>query len=217
MQTLRIIALYIAVALIIPVTAVTQEPGSPPDNDIELTPFIPGTDKPRTQQCGRDTVYRYNEYTIYTKPTADVAGEDIDVYKTDPKNSDFCKIKDQKPVHTFDNEIMGGANFFAGLYLDYLFIDQGTGPSLRGLSIYDLSDGKLQFFTNYSDPVISNGALTYYETISSREFFDNKATCNKRGHWLRSGLRVLFQKQISYDLETGKKESLEKFRCVPAQ
>jgi hypothetical protein len=217
MHSTTYIAVIIAVLLIIPVTASsvdTDHPGTPGQI---LTPLIPGTDKPRIQKCSRGTVYQYNEYTIYTKPSKKQAGESIYVHDTDKKDKNLCKVKNLKPLRSYDNKILGGANFFAGLYLDYLFIDQGTGPSYRGLSIYDLKDNKLLFFTNYADPVLSDGTLTYFETIQPSEFFEAKKSCTKSGHWKRDGLRVYYQRQNTYKLDTGKKQWLDKYRCVPGQ
>ena len=217
MQPTMYITVIIAILLTIPLTARSADTDYPGAPDQNLTPLIPGTDTPRVQQCDRGTVYQYNEYTIYTKPSKQQAGESIYVYNANKKSSNPCQLKGRKPLYSYDNKILGGANFFAGLFLDYLFIDQGTGPSYRGLSIYDLSNGKLKYFTTYADPVLEDGTLSYFETISAREFFDKKNLCPKRSSWSRNGFSVVYQRQSAYKLDTGEKESSDIYRCVPGQ
>lgn len=217
MHSITYIAVIISVLVLVPLNARSIDPENPGAAGKNLTPLIPGTDKPYEYMCGPDTAYRYNEYIIYTIPSEQVTGESISVYKNDKKLRDPCKVKGQEHILILDNEIMGSANFFAGLYLDYLFIDQGTGPTYRGLSIYDLKNGKLLYFTNYTDPVLSDGTLTYFETIHPSEFFNAKNSCIHVGNWSKQGLSTHYQRQATYNLETGKKESLDKYRCYPGQ
>lgn len=216
MNKITNITLIIALLFIIPLTARSADPELPEDA-AKLIPLIPGTDTPHVKKCGNGTVYRYKEYTIYTIPTKQLAGENINVYHTDKKDGRLCKTPAREPLYTYDNDVLGGANFFAGLYVDYLFIDQGTGPTYRGLSIYDLKSGKLQYFTNYTDPVLSDGTLTYFETVHPREFYNAGNQCILLGDWAMQGLRTHYQRQTAYNLETGKKEALDKYRCRPGQ
>lgn len=217
MRQITHLALILTVLVIIPAGAFSYDPEQKAYTDEAVTPLIPGTDKPKVKRCGHDTLYQYNEYTIYTTPSYKKVGEIVYVYPTDKKNRELCKTKDQKPFRTFDNNALGEANFFAGLSADYMFIDQGTGPSYRGLSIYDLKDGKLIYYTNYTDPVLEHGTLTYFETISGREFFDKNNKCPDRGRWKTQGLSALYQRQMTYDLESGEKKALDEYRCVAGQ
>ncbi len=207
------ITVIIALLFITPLTARSADP-----EDMEnLTPLIPGTDTPHSTKCDSGAVYRYKEYTIYTKPTKQEIGENVYVSRTGKNDGRLCNAAERKPIYTYDNETLGGANFFAGVYQDYLFIDQGTGPTYRGLSIYDLKSGKLLYFTNYTDPVLTDGTLTYYETVHPREFYNAKNSCILLGDWIKQGLSTHYQRQTAYNLETGKKEALDKYRCHPGQ
>lgn len=216
MNSKTYISVIIALLFITPLTALSAAPAHAEAKE-QLTPLIPGTDIPRARECGRGNAYRYNEYTIYTEPAAEEVGENIKVYRTDKRDNNPCIVRARRPLYTYDNETLGGANYFAGLYLDYLFIDQGTGPSYRGLSIYDLSTGKLQYFTNYEDPVLSDGTLTYFETVHARDFYHAKNACLHIATWTKKGLSTHYQRKTAYNLETGKKEALDIYRCGPGQ
>ena len=217
MKSIKITTIIVAMLLLTQLEAFPFKSEPPRPSGEELTPLIPGTDTPRVQKCGSDTVYRYSEYTIYTVPSDQLPGEDIYVYKTDKKDRDPCKVKDREALITYDNEILGAANFFAGLNLGHIFIDQGTGPTFRGLSIYELDNNKLVFFSNYTDLVLADGTLTYYASIHPREFFHAKNACNQMGKWTEQGLSTHYQRQYTFNLVTGEKKPVDKYRCMPGQ
>lgn len=215
----KLLPLVLILAVILPLQAFSSEP-EPASQAPEFTPLIPGTDTPRVIDCPDGTVYKYVDYTVYAEPSVNMPGENIYVYpakKSVHIHTKPCSIKEQDPVRSYKNDVLGGAYFFVGLYQDYLFIDQGTGPSFRGLSIYDIKNGKLLFHTNYTDPVLDNDSLIYYTTIHANEFYGAKNLCPMSQHWRLNGFITLYQKEMSYNLETGINESKNKYRCIPGQ
>ena len=217
MNIVKQLTLLIALLAITSGAAQSQNIKHPPAAPDETTPLIPGTDRPQFKPCEGGTVYEYIKYTIYAAADEKMAGENISVYKRTDRGGDLCKVIEGKPDYLFNNDLLGGANFFAGLYKDYMFIDQGAGPDFRMLSIYELKDKKLILSTNYSDPVLTDGILTYYENVPPAEYERAKVPCPESGYWIRTGLTVLYQTQRSFNLKTGKKESSGKYRCTAGQ
>ncbi|MEW6144583.1 MAG: hypothetical protein AB1598_06140 [Thermodesulfobacteriota bacterium] len=178
--------------------------------------LLPGTDTPEAAVCPDGAAYVYREYTIYVRQTADTPGRDIDVYKPSEKVADPCgAVKGARyysvPAGAAD------AGFFAGVSGRYLFIDQGTGPSYRTISILDMREKTYPLrAVRYSDAKIEDGVFTYYETRDEIEGALAKIPCPEASEWKQQGLGVEYEEKISFDLETGKLTPLRVFRCSPA-
>lgn len=208
-------ALLAAVMLVISSAAASAQKEAPAPPSVSL---FPGTETPRVKQCPSGAAYIYKEYRIYVTQTPGSPGQDIYISKSPSPPSDPCgpdKCGQYFPIRAGD---LGGADYFSGISGDYLFIDQGTGPSYRTLSIFDMRDKTYPLrAVRYADAGIEDGIFTYYETMDEVEGALAKVPCPKASEWKRQGLTVVYEEQMSFDLKTGRQDSLRRFRCSPAQ
>lgn len=207
-------ALLAAVMLVISssVTAAQTETPAPPPS----VTLFPGTETPQVKQCPPGAAYIYKEYTIYVTETPGSPGQDIHIGKSPA--GDPCGPDKGGQYFTVLASGLGGADYFSGISGDYLFIDQGTGPSYRTLSIFDMRDKTYPLrAVRYADAGIKNGIFTYYETMDEVEGALAKIPCPKAPEWKRQGLDVVYEEQMSFDLKTGRQNSLRHYRCSPAQ
>lgn len=194
--------------------AAAIEEGSPPPS----VTLFPGTETPRMKQCPDGAAYVYKEYTIYVIQKPDTPGQEITIYKPPSPPADPCGAGKGSKYFTISAADSGGAGYFSGISGGYLFIDQGTGPSYRTLSIFDLREKTYPLRTvPYADARIENGLFTYYETMDEVEGVLSKIPCPKASEWKKQGLNVIYEEQMSFDLKTGRQSSLRNFRCSPAQ
>jgi hypothetical protein len=190
-----------------------EETSAPPSVSL-----LPGTDTPEAVGCPDGAAYVYKEYTVYVRQPADVPGQDIDVYHSSPRGAEDCGAGKGGKYYSIPAGELSGASYFAGLSGNYLFIDQGTGPSYRTLGILDLRKKTYPLrAVRYSDAVIENGHFTYYETRDEIEGALAKIPCPQASEWKRQGLGVEYEEKMSFDLKTGKLTPLRTFRCSPAQ
>ena len=207
-------ALLAAVMLVISssgAAAQTETPAPPPS-----VTLFPGTETPQAKQCPSGAAYIYKEYTIYVTETPGSPGQDIRIGKSPA--GDPCGADNGGQYFTVLASGLGGADYFSGISGDYLFIDQGTGPSYRTLSIFDMRDKTYPLrAVRYANAVIENGTFTYYETMDEVDGALAKIPCPKAPEWKRKGLNVVYEEQMSFDLKTGRQNSLRHFRCSPAQ
>ena len=210
-------ALLTAALVIIIITAVTaaigEETPAPPSVSL-----LPGTDKPAATNCPDGAAYVYKEYTIYVVQNADFPGQDIHIYKPPSPPGDPCGTGKGEKYFSIPAGESGGENFFAGISGNYLFIDQGTGPSYRTLTVFDMMEKKFPLLAlRYSGARIEHGALTYYETRDEVTGALEKIPCPAASEWKKQGLDVIYEEKMSFDLKSGKESSLRQFRCSPAQ
>jgi hypothetical protein len=99
-----------------------------------------------------------------------------------------------------------------------MFVDQGTGPSYRTISILDMREKTFPLLAvRYSDAKIADGLFTYYETRDEVSGALAKIPCPQAAEWKRQGLDFVYEEEMSFDLKTGRESSLRRFRCSPAQ
>lgn len=193
--------------------AIGQEPPAHPSVSL-----LPGTDKPAVTNCPDGAAYVYKEYTIYVIQNADFPGQDIHIYKPPSPPGDPCGAGKGEKYFSISSGESGGANFFGGISGNYLFIDQGTGPSYRTLSVFDIMEKKFPLLAlRYSGARIEHGILTYYETRDEVTGALEKIPCPAASEWKKQGLNIIYEEKMSFDLRTGKESSLRQFRCSPAQ
>ena len=197
---------FISAALVL-VTFVIAASGGEPAAHPSVS-LLSGSDTPRTTQCPDGAAYVYKGYTIYVTQSAESPGQGISVYEPPSPPSDPC------------GEGKGGRYFSipADESGDYLFIDQGTGPSFRTISIFDMKEKTFPLLEiRYSDAKIEDGALTYYESRDEVSGVLAKIPCPQASEWKKQGLDVVYEEKMSFDLKTGRESSLRQFRCSPAQ
>ncbi len=195
------------------ISSVGEEPPAP-----QSSIMLPGTDKPEVRSCPDGTAYDYKIYMIYVRQYADSPGQEIHIYKPASPPSDPCGPGKGAEYYSLPADKTGGAGFFAGVSGDYLFVDQGTGPSYRTISILDMREKTFPLLAvRYSDAKIADGLFTYYETRDEVSGALAKIPCPQAAEWKRQGLDVVYEEEMSFDLKTGRESSLRLFRCSPAQ
>lgn len=179
--------------------------------------MLPGTDAPEIKSCPDGSAYVYKIYMIYVRQNADSPGQEIHIYKPPSPPSDPCGPGKGTGYYSLPAD-KTGAGFFAGVSGDYLFVDQGTGPSYRTISILDMREKTFPLLAvRYSDAEVADGLFTYYETRDEVSGALTKIPCPQAAEWKRQGLDVIYEEEMSFDLKTGRESSLRRFRCSPAQ
>jgi hypothetical protein len=203
-------------ALVLITLVLTARAGDTPAPPI-IT-LLPGTDKPGITQCPDGAAYVYKVYMIYVQQNAEFPGQGIDIYKPHSTPRNPCGADKGGKYIAIPAGESGGPRFFAGISGNYLFIDQGTGPSYRTLTVFDIRDKTFPLTSiRYSDAKIAGGKLTYYETLNEVSGALDKLPCPQAGKWKQKGLSVIYEERMSFNLATGKVTSLHEFRCSAVQ
>ena len=143
----------------------------------------------------------------------------MNVFLYAPETSDGnpCDIDKKKASHIIGTGETEGSNFFAGVYKSYLFIDQGTGPDHRTLSVYDLTQKKLILLTEYSDPKLQDGVLTYYKTLVPDPGVIENIPCPDAEKWREQAHIVLYEQKENFTLNTERRLPIREYRCRSGQ
>ncbi len=179
--------------------------------------FVPGTENPVIKECSVGKAYLYNEYEIHVEPSPDEVGMNIFLYSPKVSDGNPCKLDRKTASHIISTGETEEKNFFAGIYKEYLFIDQGTGPDRRILSIYNLKDKKLILFTEYSSPNLKSGVLTFYKTLVPDPGVIESIPCPDAQEWRNQGLTVLYEQKETFTLETEIRTPVREYRCRAGQ
>jgi hypothetical protein len=122
----------------------------------------------------------FSTVTVKTTPSETGVGEDIVVDNFEIKNED--------------------AHFFAGVYKNFLIVDNGTSVNGRMLKIYNLASKSLAFSTSYEgDLKIENDQLTYLSVAKKSQGLEdalkqckNQSGCESNGLKTEIGLVSYF-------------------------
>lgn len=210
---MRVIPLLILIITIISCSNPDgNEPGSP-----EQQFGFPGTDKTEIVNCDDGAAYIYDDYVVYTTRAKGDSGYDIYVFDVAGQPAEPCGMDTAKAYLVITSKEAGGSNFFSGIYEDYLFIDRGTGPSHRMMNVFDMNTKRVLIFTEYTDASVSDGVLTYWDTIQESELPEEKVSCPEAAEWKKQGFEVIYERKATLDLKTGLKKPSSDYRCSPAQ
>jgi len=179
--------------------------------------LISGTENPVIKECAKGTAYIYKDYEIHVEPSPEHQGMNIFLYSPEISNGNPCNLDRATASHIIGTGETEGNNFFAGVYENYLFIDQGTGPDHRILSIYDLTQKKLILFTEYSAPDLKDGILTYYKTLVPDPDVIKNIPCPDAEKWTDQGLTVLYERKEKFTLKSEKILPVRDHRCRAGQ
>ncbi|MEM7009210.1 MAG: hypothetical protein AAF462_08770 [Thermodesulfobacteriota bacterium] len=179
--------------------------------------LIPGTENPIIKDCAKGKAYLYNNYEIHVEPSPEHWGMNIFLYSPDVSQGNPCTLDRKTASHIISARETGENNFFAGLYKNYLFLDQGTEPEQRILSVYDLATKRLILLTEYSDPALKDGVLTFYKTLVPEPGVIENIPCPKSQSWKDKGLNVLYEQKENYTLETETRLPIREYRCRAGQ
>lgn len=140
-------------------------------------------------------------------------------------------VKDEVDSTTTGQNIMAAINgkniyaipfinngFFAGIYNDRLFVDAGTGPDGREISIINLNTKKPVLRAPYvGEPeILSNGKMWYLRPAKEQDI-TKMPDCPERAEWEKNGLRVGYGQVCIYDLTNDSEIKKTEWRCVPLQ
>lgn len=179
--------------------------------------LIPGTENPMVKECAKGTAYIYKDYEIHVESSPEQEGMNIFLYKPELSKSNPCNLDRTKASHIIGTGETEGNNFFGGVYEEYLFIDQGTAPDQRILSIYDLSQKKRILFTEYSGPDLKDGVLTYYKTLVPDPGVVESIPCPDAKKWTDQGFTVLYEQKETFTLESETRLPVREYRCRAGQ
>jgi len=186
-------------------------------NSAEKAGLIPGTENPKIKKCQNGGAYIYKEYEIKVEPSPERQGMNIFLYAPETSGGDPCNIEKKKASHIIGTGQTEENNFFAGLYKNYLFIDQGTGPDQRILSVYDLTQNKLILLTEYSDPRLKGSVLTYYKILVPDPGVIENIPCPDAEKWREQALTVLYEQKETFTLNTERRLPIREYRCRAGQ
>jgi len=185
--------------------------------DAKKAGLIQGTENPVIKECNSGKAYLYQEYEIHVEPSPELEGMNIFLYSPEMSQGNPCKVDRKNASHIIGTGETEGNNFFAGVYGNYLFIDQGTGPDLRILSVYDLSNKKLVLYNEYSDAELKDGVLTYFKTLVPKPGVVADISCPDAKKWKKQGLTVIYEQRENFDLNTEMRDTVEDYRCRAGQ
>jgi hypothetical protein len=133
--------------------------------------------------------YLYTDKTIITKNNDSEVGEVILIKSMVDK-----KCKWDKSAW----KITGPANYYFGKFQNLIFVDNGTGPDMRQISIFDINSHIQQFNDTYVEPIsIAKNQLSYWQPAA---IIANKQNCNKFAEASKTGLTPQIQKQMQLNL-----------------
>lgn len=183
----------------------------------EKAGLLPGSDNPAIKECANGKAYIYTDHEIHVEPSPELEGMNIFLYTPEISQGNPCKLDRKNASHIIGTGETEGNNFFAGVYKNYLFIDQGTGADLRILSVYDLAQKKLILLTEYSDAELKDGVLSYYKTLVPKPGVVANIPCPDAENWKNQGLTVLYEQKENYTLGTETRVPVDQYRCRAGQ
>lgn len=171
--------------------------------------LLSGTESPVSVTSTSDgKCYLYQDSTVIIKSNDSEAGEVI-LIKVVPDK----KCKWDKSAW----KITGPANYYFGKYRNLIFVDNGTGPDLRQISIFDINNHIQQFNDSYVAPVnINKNQFTYWQPAAT---IATKENCDKFAEASKTGLTPQIQKQIQVNLLNSSLSAIpaKKVRCELSQ
>lgn len=183
---------------------------------------LPGTEAFTTLKLSQtQTCQIYSHYAVRVTASQTVAGEYLNVFKMTP-GADPIKVCTTAASQAVFNLREEEANWLVGISDQYLFIDQGTGPSLRHLVVLDIEKGKRLYESVYEGDFNLDGKryLSFDKVMKgpadSLTAADKKA-CPQAPQWRKLGFGAAWITRYRLDLQTGKATPTGKLSCVQIQ
>lgn len=118
--------------------------------------------------------YVLADYVVYELASSESAGYTIKVVELGRVDSIQAGFFERAHL-----KLEGEPNFFAGIFDEFIFIDSGTSPEPRLLTIYNLKEKTKLFSARYFSPVCITGeSLAYFGDTSLRFFGHEDASTN---------------------------------------
>jgi len=135
--------------------------------------------------------YVFADSTIITKSISGNVGEQVQIKPTSDRK---CKWDNSGSSWTINND----ASYFWGKWKSFIFLDQGTGPDMRQLLIFDMRSRSQQFVDSYALPIqITGSNIQYWQAIPT---IATKKNCDKFVQAVKTGLTPQIQQHISVNL-----------------
>jgi hypothetical protein len=145
-----------------------------------------------------ENAYTYPEAKVTVKSNSDSVGETINVNGTDIKNED--------------------AYSFYGVYNNFLFIDNGSGPNGSELLVYGIKEKKMLFRTHYEGELTLNkDKINYIMPMYATKAKFSKVNCPEKAKWEKDGLSIGYGLPMQYDLTTLTPSETGSVTCFPMQ
>jgi hypothetical protein len=163
-------------------------------------------DSAQVERVNGSECHQYARYTVVARERNEEVGSDVFV-RSSPHAS--CAADSLPGDYVFRNE---WAEYFAGLRGDYLILDSGTGPDLRGLIVIDLASRRRVFEGGYVDlaPAPTPDALGVWQGY---ELAQPARGCTPPTGGLLPGVDSL----VWLNLRTGKTRFAGQVRCAQRQ
>jgi len=169
------------------------------------------SDQHDTAKCGKNsTVFTYSNYVVYEQFNPEKGTNDILVLERNKENN--CTRNISKAIFVLKEQENG---FFINLFQNFIFIDYGTGPDARTLSVYNFKTGKKVLDTPYSDTLIKIGKDSVSIWIESSD--TNFTKCAEYQKWKENGLEAGIVVEHYFDLKSLKLYKTQNSKCVAKQ
>lgn len=153
--------------------------------------------------------YEYGKYFVVRRSFFGSSGNDILVKKKeDYENSIECSYVVGRNDFEVKNE---DADYFFGIYQDLMFVDSGTCPCPRGLSIYSLTERKMVYESTYMTPIAitPDSKLSFWMETAEVATPEN---CPNYDNILQGHAGI--DKRVTLDLKTFELAESDETRCV---
>ena len=157
-------------------------------------PAIPESEIPHAIAVpGHDRGWAFSKYVVLSKrSTLGDNGETIVVYKNGEGVEASLVGKRTTPVHV---EITRPSTSFLALSRDFLFLDAGTGPDSRTLTIYDL-EKKTVLHADLPYREIVRASVTPLLFYMSTDRTPTPELCPKLEEWKKAGLGAVVEEEV---------------------
>ena len=173
--------------------------------------LISGTEIPERYRSEKHECYVYERYVVFEVRLENTSGKSIRVIRRSKDGGTRCDMDEGKEVLFIDGE--NKANHFDGLYKNYLFVDSGTGPGFRGLTVYNLLTGAPIY-----KAMISMRAILSYPSLTFHKMTDKTVPCPEANGWkIKYDFGFAFDEKVILDLNTLHEEYSGDIQCIPQQ
>ena len=170
-------------------------------------PGLKGAEKPTTSTAETIPCYSYKNYSILARSKGDRVGSDILVNK-----AGNCRWNEKTAMLFLKNS---GADYFFGLYGKFLFVDSGTGPAPRLITVYDLQKSTSVYSAQYSEPIaLKKGILRHWSPTSTKA---DEKNCPALKVWAKDGLGAAIEEERTVELATLTQSKTARTRCSACQ
>jgi hypothetical protein len=177
-----------------PKTATTQPQSATPVAPAPTaTPALPAISAPKDTSIG----IKGCETAKFDGKTYTYAAAKVTVKSTDGSPNEIIEVNGAAIPNKKD-----GAASFAGVYKNFLFIDDGTGTNGRTFSIWGIKEKKVLFQTAYEGELsLASDKVKFIQPIDlSKVKLSKPVNCPNKAKWEKAGLGVGYGMPHQYDL-----------------